>query len=305
MRFVTAEEVHRLCDWTKLCNALAEAHKGPEPKVDRSELHVERRGTRETFFNLLAWQPGVAMGTKVVTIFPGNMDLPAIQALYPLFDGLTGEPLAVLDGTALTYRKTAADSALGARLLAGPDPRILVMVGSGGLSPYLIAAHRAVHPSIEKVLIWNRDRTKARKLAESLNAEAADDLEGAVRQADVVSCATASSTPLVKGEWLKEGSHLDLVGGFTPEMRECDDLAVTRARLFVDSRWFAIDQPGDLADPLRRGIIRRQDIEADLFELCRDDYEVNRKPDDITLYKNGGGAHLDLFTALFVWRNLR
>src|SRR5262249_18754094 len=100
MRFITSEEVHRLCAWAKLCDAVAEAHKGPEPKVDRSEIHAEHRGTRDTYLNLAAWQPGIAMGTKVITIFPGNKDLPAIQALYPLFDGKTGEPLAILDGTA-------------------------------------------------------------------------------------------------------------------------------------------------------------------------------------------------------------
>lgn len=304
MRFVTSEEVHRLSVWTKLCDALQEAHKGPEPKVDRSELHATRAGERETYFNLPAWQPGIAMGTKVVTVFPGNRELPAVQALYPLFDGKTGEPLAVLDGTALTYRKTAADSALGSRLLSSPRSRILLMVGSGALAPYLIEAHRAIRPSIDRVLIWNRDPAKAAKLARALGAEAADDLEEAVRRADIVSCATSSTVPLVKGAWLKDGCHLDLVGSFTPDMRECDDEAVRRARLFVDSRWFAIDQPGDLADPLRRGVIRRQDVEADLFELCRDGYAVNRKPGDITLFKNGGGAHLDLFTALFIWRNL-
>jgi alanine dehydrogenase len=230
--------------------------------------------------------------------------LPSVQALYPLFDGKNGAPLAVLDGTALTYRKTAADSALGSRLLSNPHSRILLMVGAGALSPYLIDAHRALRPSIERVLIWNRDRAKAAKLAKTLKAEVADDLERAVREADIVSCATSSTSPVVKGSWLKPGAHLDLVGSFTPEMREADDEAVKRARLFVDSRWFAIDQPGDLADPLRRGVIRRQDIEADLFELCRDGYDVNRKPEDITLFKNGGGAHLDLFTALFVWQNV-
>ena len=305
MRFVTSEEVHRLSAWTKLCDALEDAHKGPEPKVDRSELHATRAGERQTFFNLPAWQPGIAMGTKVVTVFPGNRELPVVQALYPLFDGNTGEPLAVMDGTALTYRKTAADSALGSRLLSNPQSRTLLMVGSGALAPYLIEAHRAIRPSIDTVFIWNRDRAKAATLAQEIGAEATEDLEEAVRQADIVSCATSSTTPLVMGAWLKPACHLDLVGSFTPDMRECDDEAVSRARLFVDSRWFAIDQPGDLADPLRRGVIRRQDVEADLFELCRDGHEVNRKPDDITLFKNGGGAHLDLFTALFIWRNLK
>lgn len=304
MRFVTSEEVHRVCVWTRLCDALVEAHKGPEPKVDRSEIHALREGNRETYFNLPAWQPGVAMGTKVVTVFPGNRDLPAVQALYPLFDGETGAPLGVLDGTALTYRKTAADSALGSRLLSSPEARILLMVGAGGLAPYLIEAHRAMRPGIEKVYLWNRDRAKAEKLAQQVKARVVDDLEEAAGQADIISCATSTTVPVIKGAWLKPGAHLDLVGGFTPDMRECDDEAVRRARLFVDSRWFAIDQPGDLGDPLRRGVIAREDIEADLFEICRDGYVVKRKPDDITLFKNGGGAHLDLFTALFVWRNL-
>ncbi len=277
MRFISADDVHRICVWTKLCDALFAAHQGPEPKVDRSELHAFREGERETYFNLPAWQPGVAMGTKVVTVFPGNRRA-CLRSRHSirLFDGKNGTPLAVLDGTALTYRKTAADSALGSRLLSHPEARRLVMVGAGALSSYLIDAHRAIRPSIDKVLIWNRHPAKAARLAEKLGVEAADDLESAVREADIVSCATASTLPLVKGAWLKPGAHLDLVGSFTPEMRECDDEAVKRARLFVDSRWFAIDQPGDLAEPLRRSVIRRQDIEADLFELCRD--WLQRKP---------------------------
>jgi ornithine cyclodeaminase len=304
MRFIGAEDIHRICEWKALASALAEAHRGPEPMVGRSELHTSEGDMRQTYFNLPAWQKGVAMGTKVVTVFPGNRDLPAVQALYPLFDGRNGAPLAVLDGTALTYRKTAADSALGSQLLSRRDARVLLMVGAGGLAPYLIAAHRAIRPSIAEVLVWNRDKGKADALARAAGGKSVGDLEAAVRSADVISCATASTTPLVEGAWLKPGAHLDLVGGFTPEMRECDDEAMRRARLFVDSRWFAIDQPGDLADPLRRQVIRREDIEADLFELCRDGYDVKRKGTDITLYKNGGGAHLDLFTALFIWRSL-
>ena len=130
------------------------------------------------------------------------------------------------------------------------------------------------------------------------------DLAAAVREADVISCATSSTEPLVRGAWLKPGVHLDLVGAFTPEMREADDDAVQRARIFVDSREYAIDQPGELASPLRRGVIAREAIEADLFDLCRKGLSRLRSSEDITLFKNGGGAHLDLFTALFVWRSL-
>ncbi|MFL5259645.1 MAG: ornithine cyclodeaminase [Hyphomicrobiales bacterium] len=303
MRLVTAAEVHWICEWERLVGALAEAHRGPKPLVDRSEIH----DGDNTFLNLPAWQPGVAMGTKIITVLPRNADRsdgpPAIQAVYPLFDGETGSPLAVIDGTALTYRKTAADSALGSQLLSRSDASTLLMVGAGALARYLIEAHRAVRP-IDTVLVWNRRKDKAEKLAADCGGETVEDLSAAVPAADIISCATSSTSPLVKGEWLKEGAHLDLVGGFTPDMRECDDASVSRARLFVDSRWFAIDQPGDLADPLRRGVIGREKIEADLFDLCQPGHEIRRLPQDITLFKNGGGAHLDLFTALFIWRNL-
>jgi ornithine cyclodeaminase/alanine dehydrogenase-like protein (mu-crystallin family) len=308
MEVVTAAEVHRLCAWEPLVGALAESHRKPAPLVDRSELHFERDGARETYFNLPAWQPGIAMGTKIVTVMPGNparhAPLAAVQAAYVLCDGTTGTPLALIDGTALTYRKTAADSALGSSLLSQPDASTLLIVGAGAMAPYLLAAHRALRPSLRTILLWNRSAEKAKALAGLCGGEAVGDLASAVRSADIVSCATASTAPLIRGEWLQPGAHLDLVGAFTPDMRECDDEAVTRARLFVDSRWFAIDQPGDLSSPLRRGVIKRDRIEGDLFDLCGKGLAPPRSPGDITLFKNGGGAHLDLFTALFIWNSV-
>ena len=302
MRQVSAAEVHWICEWERLVEALAEAHRGQTPLVDRFEIHHGEA----TYLNLPAWQPGAAMGTKVVTVFPANperSDLPAVQAVYLLFDGEDGRPRAAIDGTALTYRKTAADSALGSQLLSRQDAETLLMVGAGALAPYLIAAHSSVR-RIAELLIWNRRRDKAEKLAIDCGGEAVSDLEEAAGRADIISCATSTTTPLIHGRWLKPGAHLDLVGAFTPQMRECDDEAVLRARLFVDSRWFAIDQPGDLGDPLRRGVIGRHKIEADLFELCAPGYRFERSADDVTLFKNGGGGHLDLFTAMFIWRNL-
>lgn len=311
MKFISGEDVHRLCDWQALVAALAEGHRGPRPLTDRVGLEIEMRGGRQSYLNLPAWLPGIAMGSKLVTVIPDNPErhagVPAIQAAYVLFGGDDGAPLAYIDGTALTYRKTAADSALGSMLLSRTDPEMLLMVGAGGLSPYLARAHRAVHPSLKTVVVWNRTPRRAEAVAAALRAQgvdaaASDDLEAAVRLADIISCCTASTEPLVKGKWLKAGSHLDLVGAFTPDMRECDDAAVMRARLFVDARQFAIDQPGDLASPLARGIIARDDIEADLFDLCRPGYKVGRQRDDVTLFKNGGGGHLDLMTALYIWR---
>jgi len=308
MRIVTAEEVHELCAWPKLVDALANAHRGPAPMVDRSELHQAANGSRDTYFNLPAWQPGVAMGTKIVTVFPSNPDkgsLPAVQAVYALFDGRDGRPLLMIDGTALTYRKTAADSALGSKLLSRPDAEVLLIVGAGALAPFLVAAHRAVRPSIREVLVWNRRHEKAEALARDVGGTAIADLEAGVRRADIVSTATASTEPLVKGAWLKDGAHLDLVGSFTLEMRECDDDAVRGSAIFVDSRWFAVDQPGDLGDPIRRGVITRETVRADLFQLCKGAMTGRKTPQEITLFKNGGGSHLDLFTALHIWTELQ
>jgi ornithine cyclodeaminase len=306
MDIVSAAEVHAICDYRRLAAALLEAHRGPEPLVDRSELHATGpRGERQTWFTLPAFQPGVAMGAKLVSVMPANPrirpELPAIQALYVLFDGADGSPVAIIDATAMTYRKTAADSALGADLLSRDDARVLLMVGAGGLAPHLVAAHRAVRPSISEIMVWARRIDRAVALATEVGGRAVASLESAVRRADIISCATASTAPLVMGAWLRPGAHLDLVGGFSGDMRECDDEAVTRARLFVDSRLFAIDQPGDLGDPIRRGVISREQVEADLFDLARG-YAPQRQAGDITLYKNGGGSHLDLFTALYIVR---
>jgi ornithine cyclodeaminase/alanine dehydrogenase-like protein (mu-crystallin family) len=313
MKVVPGEEVHRLCAWRGLAAALAESHRGPRPLTGRSGLEIDMRDARQTYLDLPAWLPGIAMGSKLVTVIPDNPErrpgLPAVQAAYVLFDGDDGRPLALIDGTALTYRKTAADSALGAMLLAREDPKVLALIGAGGLAPYLARAHLAARPSLTRVLVWNRTDVRAQEVAaglraEGVAAEVVTDIEAAVRGGDVVSCCTASDIPLVRGEWLKAGSHLDLVGAFTPDMRECDDEAVLRARLFVDSRQFAIDQPGDLASPISRDLIAPEDVEADLFELCQPGYDVGRRVDDVTLYKNGGGGHLDLMTALYIWRRL-
>lgn len=285
-----------------LIAALRAAHTGPMPEVDRSLIeHGDA-----SFLVLPAWLPGQAFGVKMVTVLPGNdvrSGLPGVQAVYQLFDGTTGAPSARIDGTALTYVKTAADSALAAGFLARQDAAVLAMIGAGGLAPHLIAAHRCVRPSLARILIWNRTPARADALAGELCAAGVDarpaaDLETAVRGADVVCCATASAEPLVRGDWLAPGMHLDLVGGFTPAMRETDDDAVRRARIFVDTRRFTLEDAGDICRPLAAGVIAPNDVLADLFELCRGDRPGRRSRDDITLFKNAGGGHLDLFVAM-------
>ena len=182
------------------------------------------------------------------------------------------------------------------------------MVGAGALAPYLIRAHASVRP-LRKIVIWNRTQERAEALAAELSsqgfqARAADDLEAAMRAADIVSCATLSSSPLLRGSWLQPGMHLDLVGGFKPTMREADDKTLRLARIYVDTRAGALTEAGDIVDPLRRKVIREQDIQGDLFDLCRGRVKGREAPDEITLFKSVGTAIEDLATAMLIWRGL-
>jgi len=308
MIVIDAETVHRLLDYPGLIDALRAAHEGAEPLVERTLMQAPDHSVHagESFLVLPAWAPGRAMGVKMASVIPRNAERnnghPTINASYQLFDGDTGVPLATIDGTALTLRKTAADSGLGAQLLAHADPRTLLMVGAGAMAPHLVAAHRAARPSIARVLVWNRTATHRDALVEALRAEDIDtegveDLRAAVTASDVISCATYSMDPLVRGAWLRPGQHLDLVGSFNPSMRETDDECVRRARLFCDHRMSTVEAAGDLVRPIADGVIDASDVQADLFELCSGRHRGRESHDDITLFKNGGGGHLDLFTA--------
>jgi ornithine cyclodeaminase len=222
--------------------------------------------------------------------------------------GATGEPLAVMDGRELTAWRTAAASALAARFLAREDAGPLVMIGAGALAAQLVHAHAAVRP-LKRVTLWNRTRARADELAVRLGQNGLDitvttDLETAVRSADIVSCATLSSEPLVRGAWLNAGAHVDLVGGFTPQMREADDTTVSRARVYVDTRAGALKEAGDVVDPIRRGVIAEGDVQGDLFELCRGSAKGRGTTEEITLFKSVGTAIEDLAAAMLVWRRI-
>src|SRR5882757_4212804 len=237
-----------------------------------------------TLLLMPAWTRGPSgrLGVKIVTVFPDNArrSLPSISGQYVLLDGETGAPLALLDGTMLTKRRTACASGLASRYLSRPDAARLLMIGTGALAPQLIRVHSKVRP-IEEVAIWGRRPERAadlaRELSESLPralgraiaVHAAADRQAAVAAADIVSCATLSKMPLVEGDWLREGQHIDLVGAYTPQMRESDDRAVWRARVYVDTRAGALKEGGDIVQPLANGTIDEDDIIADLFELAR------------------------------------
>jgi ornithine cyclodeaminase len=298
---IDGEGVARL-PYGELVDELQAAHGLPAPVSQRVVFGPD--GSHESFLALPAWQPDEAIGIKLVTVFPRNRAAgrPSVQALYVLFDGMTGEPTALVDGTELTYRKTAADSALGARFLARDDASTLLMVGAGGLAPHLVAAHRAVRPSIERVLVWNRTPAGAESVAAAVGGIVVDLLDAAVSEADVISTATMAKDPLVEGRWLRPGTHLDLVGSFLPDHREVDDEAVVRSDVYVDDRLATLTEDGDLVIPLAAGLITADDVRADLWELCRGDVPGRADADAITLFENGGGGHLDLMTARFAWR---
>lgn len=273
--------------------------------------HPVPRAGRDPAMLLLmpAWQADEVTGVKLVTVARGNeaLGLPSVQGIYVLFDGPTGTPLAVMDGTALTVRRTAAASALAASHLARRDARVLAMIGAGALAPHLIRAHAAVRP-VAEVRLWNRTRERAHVLAGQLHAEGfavtvVDAVEAAMRGADIVSCATMSRVPLVCGAWVAPGTHVDLVGAYTPEMRESDDNLLRRAELFVDTRAGALAEAGDIVQAERAGALAPGggSILADLHDLCRGHHPGRTAPQAVTVFKSVGSALEDLVAARLVY----
>lgn len=300
MRFVEAAEIRKTLSFPLLVSALEEAHRRPKIEIQDGFLG----SANSQYFVRHAVDRGRFMASKLITSFPENPtrnDLPAVQAVCVMFDGKNGRPLAVLDGTEITYWRTAADSAIGAKILAVPQPATLLVVGAGEMAPRLVRAHLSVRPSLRRVLVWNRNRNRAADLVsvlkrEGAQAEAVDDLDAATRIADIITTCTRSHAPLVKGANLRLGTHLDLVGGYTPETREADDEAARRSRVFVDRRETAFEGVGDILQPIASGAIREADVLGDLYDLVSGAVVGRRATSDITLFKNAGGGHLDLMT---------
>ena len=308
MRHIDASAVHAALTYPALIERLRETFlEGGEVPLRQHYGIANPDGAPGTLLVMPAWQSGGHIGIKMVSVYPDNprQGLPSVIGAYMLFDARNGAPKAVIDGVALTQRRTGCASALAAGYLARRDAHSLLMVGAGALAPHLVRAHLAVR-RYGLLTLWNRDAAKAEALASSLADLPKDgpvrirvmpDLEAAVRQADVISCATLSHAPLIHGAWLKPGAHVDLVGGFTPHMREADDEAVRRATVFVDTRSGALHEAGDITQPLANGSLRESDIAGDLFDLVRGDAPGRRSEDQITLFKSVGFALEDLAAA--------
>ncbi len=297
--YIRAEDVEHLLDWNDLADALLAGHRMATPEISDQFLH---RGG-DTLLSRAAWIDGVGVAVKSVTVMPDNAahGLPSVHGAMVLFEDKTGQVEAVIDSALVTKWKTAGDSVLAAQLLARPDSKRLLIVGAGTVATSLIEAYSAVFPNIE-ISVWNRTKAKA----EGLGVRVVEDLETAVCEADIISCATMATDPIIKGEWLREGQHLDLIGAFKANMREADDLAMQRTSVFVDSRATTVAHIGELMIPIASGAISTADVKGDLYDLVRGGGRTSG--DEITLFKNGGGAHLDLMTGqviLKAWRNAR
>ncbi len=282
--YIMAKDVS--LDWTEMVAALRAGHMGVRPEIGDQFLH---RG-EDVLLSRAAWIDGLGMAVKSVTVFPARV--PSVQGAMLLFDDETGAVEAVIDSALVTRWKTVADSLLGAQILARPDARRLLVVGAGAVAEGLVAAYPVLFEGLE-VEVWNRTAARAESLASRAGVQAVDNLEDAVARADIISVATMFKTPVLRGEWLHAGQHVDLIGAFTAEMREADDAALQRSRIFVDSVATTVEHIGELMIPLASGAIQRSDIRGDLYDLVQG--AAGRvAPEDITLFKNGGGAHLDL-----------
>ncbi len=280
--------------WDGLTGALETGHRLPRAEI--ADLFLYRG--QDTLLDRGAWIDGLGSLVKVGTVVPGNAarGKPTVNGIVNLFDDVTGELAALLDFHLVTKWKTAGDSLLSAKRLARKDSRKILLVGAGVVARSMVDAYSSAFPGAE-FTVWSRTRSTA----EAMGLTVADDLEAAVRAADIICTATMSTEPLVRGDWLQPGQHLDLIGAYTPAMREVDDTAMARARIFVDARATTVHHIGDIMSPVASGAITEADVIADFY----DDPALftRRSADEITIAKNGGGAHLDLMTATYIARS--
>ncbi|MGP9790368.1 ornithine cyclodeaminase family protein [Roseinatronobacter sp. NSM] len=294
---IISADIEPQLNWLELIAAMERGHRLPKAEITDSFLY--RRG--DTLLSRAAWIDGLGALVKTATIFPDNpmQGLPSVNGGVSLYSDTDGTLQASVDFHLVTKWKTAGDSALAARHLARPESRKITLVGAGAVARSMYSAYRAVFPDAE-FTIWSRRFSAATELAGALTgATATEDLQRAVTQADIICTATMSTTPVIRGEWLCPGQHLDLIGAYRADMREVDDTALQRAALFVDSRDTTLDHIGELKDPLSRGVINPNDVLADYYDI---DSSLFSRPSNeaITICKNGGGAHLDLMTSRYI-----
>lgn len=301
-RIIRYDDARPRLSWTDTMVAIREGH--TRPRAEIGDLFL---GPSDgTLLTRGAFIDGLGYGVKSVTVFPGNArrGLPTVQGAMFVYSPEDGRLEAIVDSRLVTEFKTAADSILGARLLARPDPAELLIVGAGTVARSLILAYRAAFPSLERISIWARRSEQAEALADAFSSHpaavaAVDDLPKAAARADIVSTATMAKEPVLRAEWIAPGTHVDLIGAFKPDMREADDALISGGALFVDSRETTLGHIGELSIPIAAGVIAPDDVRGDFYDLVSGG-AGRRADDEITVFKNGGGAHMDLMVARYI-----
>jgi ornithine cyclodeaminase/alanine dehydrogenase-like protein (mu-crystallin family) len=287
------------CSWAEAVEALRRGHM--QPKAEMADIML---GPPEaTLLSRGTFISGVGYGVKSVTVLDGNAakGLPTIQGAMLVFEPEGGRLAAIIESRLVTELKTAADSVLGALLLARPESSHLLIVGAGAVARSLVHAYLTLFPRLQRVSIWSRRFEQASALARSCEAQPAQvvaipDLAAAASRADIIATATMAREPILRGGWIKRGTHIDLIGAYKADMREADDDLISNGRLFVDSRE-STKHIGELSIPLANGAITAQSVLGDLYDLIQGCVPARCSEEDITIFKNGGGAHLDLMVA--------
>jgi len=311
VQLVSAEEIHALAPPAALIEALRAAFRAPPQVPSRQVLRLPHSAGERSFLSMPAFGADGAAVVKLVTVVPDNpaRQLPAVQGVLVVFDR-DGTPAALLDGTAITRARTAAASALASSYLSRADSSHLVVIGTGALAPYMVAAHAAVRP-IRRVSVCGRNPGAGASTVAAVRAQlpgvtvAVSDAGSAVAAADIVCCATSSPTPVLMGAWLRPGTLVDLVGGYLPQERESDDEVVRRSRIFVDTFDGALREAGDILEPLARGVLTRERIEGELSDLVCGRVRGRERADEIIVFKSVGTAIEDFAAAQLVLATLR
>ena len=307
MKVYDRENVASSLQYGILIEALRKAFSSKITAPERVQHTIKNnKGSDATLLLMPAWKIGEHIGIKIVSVFPENTtnNMNAVHANYFIMNANNGKPVAVMDGTELTLRRTACASALAADYLVKKNVDTLLMIGTGNLAPHMIKAHCVVR-NYSRILIWGRNEEKAERLALSLNIKdkeivAKNDLKEALNVADVISCATLTQKPLIMGDWIKPGQHLDLVGAFTPDMAEVDSKAIAKSKVVVDTYEGALSESGELINALKEGRIKKEHILSDLRELVLEEKNIRKDSNDITLFKSVGTALEDLAAAELV-----
>ncbi len=310
IKLIEADFIKKNTDFNALVSALKKHFSRKEiivPMRHHHDFPNPQANVDSTLLLMPAWNPGREAGVKIITTSPenGKYGLPSVQGTYVYMDSVNGKIKAILEAKALTTKRTAAASALASSYLSKEDSSSLLMIGTGALATDLILAHASIRP-LKDVFVWGRNLAKAEMICNQLEdhefeISAVKTIEEIIPKVDIVSCATLSKTPLVFGKYLNPGQHIDLVGSYKPDMREADDEAIKRSRIYIDTFPAAIKESGDIAIPLEKGLIKEDDIQADLFDLCSSSNPGRQNPEEITLFKSVGHALEDLVAATYYY----